>query len=84
MRSACCRARARNHRCCPPTACSIAHDDTWRALLQPTGELDAEGASIFELSAAPHDSGQFSYEIRIYPWHELLTQPLELGLLKRL
>ncbi len=59
-------------------------DDTWRALLTPTGEIDAEGAHVYELNAAPQDSGQYAYEIRIYPWHELLTQPFELGLLKRL
>lgn len=59
-------------------------DDIWRAPLRPTGKADAEGASLYELSAAPHDSGQYSIEIRIYPWHALLTQPFELGLLKRL
>jgi glycogen phosphorylase len=59
-------------------------DDTWRSLLRDTGELDADGSHLFELTAAPQDSGQYAYEIRIYPWHELLIQPLELGLLKRL
>ncbi|HTT06528.1 MAG TPA: hypothetical protein VMF64_14720, partial [Steroidobacteraceae bacterium] len=59
-------------------------DEIWRAPLRPTGKTDAEGASLYELTAAPQDSGQYSIEIRIYPWHELLTQPFELGLLKRL
>jgi glycogen phosphorylase len=59
-------------------------DDTWRSLLRDTGELDADAAHLFELTASPQDSGQYAYEIRIYPWHELLIQPLELGLLKRL
>ena len=63
---------------------SERRDDTWRALLQPTGEIDAEGAHVYQLSAVPQDSGQYAYEIRIYPWHELLAQPFELGLLKRL
>jgi starch phosphorylase len=59
-------------------------DDAWRALLQPTSEVDAAGVSTYELDATPQDCGQFAFEIRIYPWHELLTQPFELGLLKRL
>jgi starch phosphorylase len=59
-------------------------EDVWRMALRATGKIDAEGANLYELSATPHDSGQFAFEIRIYPWHELLTQPFELGLLKRL
>jgi len=58
--------------------------DSWRALLTPTGQSDSDGAVVYELNAAPPSSGQFELEIRIYPWHELLAHPLELGLLKRL
>jgi starch phosphorylase len=58
--------------------------DTWNELLQPTGETDSDGSSVFELSAPPPACGQFALELRMYPWHELLTHPLELGLLKRL
>ena len=59
-------------------------DDAWRALLVPTGETDSDGSTVYELAASPQSSGQFAFEIRIYPWHELLSQPFELGLLKRL
>ncbi|HEX4025511.1 MAG TPA: alpha-glucan family phosphorylase [Steroidobacteraceae bacterium] len=59
-------------------------DDAWRALLHPTDEPDGDGASVYQLDALPQDCGQFAFEIRIYPWHELLTQPFELGLMKRL
>jgi starch phosphorylase len=59
-------------------------DEVWRALMRFSGKTDAEGESLYELTDSPHDSGQYSFEIRIYPWHELLTQPFELGLLKRL
>jgi hypothetical protein len=59
-------------------------DEAWRSILRPTAELDPEGGYIYALQAAAYDSGQYLYEIRIYPWHELLTQPFELGLLKRL
>jgi len=59
-------------------------DDAWRALMRATGQTDAEGATLYELAVSPLDSGQYEIEIRIYPWHELLTQPFELGLLKQL
>jgi starch phosphorylase len=61
-----------------------SYDDAWRALLQPTSEYDGSGSVVFELDVAPQDCGKFEFEVRIYPWHELLTQPFELGLLKRL
>jgi starch phosphorylase len=57
-------------------------DGLWRALLQPTGEKLQDGAAVFVLDAAPPECGQFSTEIRIHPWHELLSHPLELGLMK--
>jgi starch phosphorylase len=59
-------------------------DDAWRALLSPTDRVDGDDATVYELDAGPQDCGQFAFEIRIYPWHELLTQPFELGLMKRL
>ncbi len=62
-----------------------SYDDAWRVVLQPTLEIDASGATIYELDVTPQDCGtSFAFEIRVYPWHELLTQPFELGLLKRL
>jgi starch phosphorylase len=63
---------------------SEGQDDAWRALLRPSGETDGDGAAIYELNAPPPNCGQFAYEIRIYPWHDMLSHPLELGLLKRL
>jgi starch phosphorylase len=59
-------------------------DDCWRVALQSTGELDTDGSHVFELQAPPPASGQFAYEIRVFPTHELLAHPMELGLLKRL
>ena len=37
---------------------------------------------IFALEVEPPDCGQFRTEVRIYPWHELLSHPHELGLMK--
>ncbi|HEY6451917.1 MAG TPA: alpha-glucan family phosphorylase, partial [Steroidobacteraceae bacterium] len=59
-------------------------DEVWRAALRATGEIDSDGATVYELQASPPTSGQFAFEIRICPAHELLAHPLELGLLKRL
>lgn len=60
------------------------HDEAWRVPLHPSGRTDSEGDTVYELESSPQDSGQYAIEIRIYPWHPLLTQPFELGLLKRL
>ena len=59
-------------------------DDSWRTAMRASGEIDADGAMFYELQASPPSSGQFEFEIRVYPAHELLAHPLELGLLKRL
>jgi starch phosphorylase len=54
----------------------------WHAAFKATDELDADGAVIFALDVAPPECGQFRTEVRIYPWHELLSHPYELGLMK--
>jgi hypothetical protein len=59
-------------------------DEVWQAALRATGETDTDGAMVYELQAPPPTSGQFAFEIRIRPTHELLAHPFELGLLKRL
>jgi starch phosphorylase len=61
-----------------------SHDDAWRALLRPNGEIDSDGSTVYELRAAPPNCGQFAFEIRIFPWHDMLAHPLEMGLLRRL
>jgi len=54
----------------------------WQAALTATDEQDADGAVIFALDVEPPECGQFRTEVRIYPWHELLSHPYELGLMK--
>jgi starch phosphorylase len=56
-------------------------DGIWRAAFRPAGE-ESDGAAVFELDVAPKECGQFATEVRIYPWHELLSHPHELGLMK--
>ncbi len=59
-------------------------DGLWSAVFTATGEHEADGAAVFALDAQPTECGQFATEIRIYPWHELLSHPFEMGLMKRL
>jgi len=54
----------------------------WHATLTPTEEHDGEGALVFALDVEPPECGQFRTEVRIYPSHELLSHPFELGLMK--
>jgi starch phosphorylase len=60
----------------------IARAGLWHAALAATGEHDADGAEVFALDVEPQECGQFRTEVRVYPWHELLTHPYELGLMK--
>ena len=46
-----------------------------------TGIADAVGAHIYALELKPELCGSLDYKIRAYPWHELLTHPLEMGLM---
>ena len=69
----------------PPPLSSYAQaarDGLWEAALTATDEHDADGAVIFAFDVEPPECGQFRTEVRIYPWHELLSHPYELGLMK--
>ena len=69
----------------PPPLSSYAQtarDGLWEAALTATDEHDADGAVIFALDVEPPECGQFRTEVRIYPCHELLSHPYELGLMK--
>jgi len=54
----------------------------WSAALRSSGALEADGAVVYELDAIPPACGQFATQIRISPWHELLSHPYEMGLMK--
>jgi starch phosphorylase len=71
----------------PPPLTSFgaaARDGLWSAQLSATDEHEPDGGAVFALEAHTVECGQFATEIRIYPWHELLTHPFEMGLMKRL
>ncbi|MBV8741351.1 MAG: alpha-glucan family phosphorylase [Sinobacteraceae bacterium] len=68
----------------PPLA-SYGHEPPqgiWRTQLRAGTEVQADGAAVFELDTQPQECGQFATEVRIYPWHELLSHSHELGLMK--
>ncbi|MCS6947053.1 MAG: alpha-glucan family phosphorylase [Steroidobacteraceae bacterium] len=54
----------------------------WRAEFAATDEHTPDGARIFALDAPPPGCGQYATEVRVFPRHELLAHPLELGLMK--
>ena len=58
-----------------------ARDGEWRSALSAADE-SANGETVFALDVDPQECGQFATEIRIYPYHELLSHPYELGLMK--
>jgi starch phosphorylase len=71
----------------PPALCSYddaPREGTWNAMLTATGEHEPDGTAVFALDAQPLQCGQFATEIRVFPWHELLSHPYELGFMKRL
>lgn len=45
------------------------------------GIMEATGEHLFALDLAPELCGRLDYKIRVYPWQELLTHPLEMGLM---
>ncbi|MDR2214821.1 MAG: alpha-glucan family phosphorylase, partial [Nevskiaceae bacterium] len=54
----------------------------WRAEFLPTGHNAADGGALYEVAAVPPATGQYRLDVRVYPWHEMLSHPLEMGLLK--
>ena len=36
----------------------------------------------FVLELSPEDCGRLEYRVRLYPQHELLTHPFELGMMR--
>jgi glycogen phosphorylase len=69
----------------PPPLSSFTQtprDGVWSAAFTATDEQDPDGAVVFALDVEPPECGQFQTDVRIYPWHELLSHPYELGLMK--
>jgi starch phosphorylase len=68
-----------------PVLCSFCNgepDGQWRSQFRFTGETTWDGASVYELASVPPGTGQFQADVRVYPWHPLLSHPLEMGLMR--
>lgn len=52
-----------------------------RARFEPVGAVDGGGTYRYRLDFEPEWCGRLSYQIRMYPYHELLTHPFEVGLM---
>jgi starch phosphorylase len=46
------------------------------------GVVTDAGEHRFVLQVTPEMCGKLEYRIRIYPWHELLTHPFEMGMMR--
>ena len=69
----------------PAPLCSFGHgvpEGQWRAEFTPVGGTAADGTVRYEVAAVPPGTGQYQLQVRVYPWHPLLTHPLEMGLMK--
>ena len=71
----------------PAPLCSFGHaqpNGQWRAEFTAAGAVGADGSVTYDVAAVPPGTGQYQLEVRVYPWHPLLTHPLEMGLMKSL
>ncbi|MET0280782.1 MAG: alpha-glucan family phosphorylase [Steroidobacteraceae bacterium] len=69
----------------PSALTSFGHgvpEGQWRAEFTPAATPAADGSHTFQLAAPPPGTGQYQLQVRVYPWHPLLTHPLEMGLMK--
>ncbi len=49
---------------------------------EPQGVADEKGLNLFATELQPEQCGNLEYRIRVYPYHELLTHPFELGMMR--
>jgi hypothetical protein len=65
--------------------CSFGHGPPpghWLARFSVAGPVAADGSAEYVVAAPPPGTGQYALQVRAYPWHPLLTHPLEMGLLR--
>jgi len=67
--------------------CSFGHGTPpghWLSRFSVTGPVNADGTADYRVAATPPGMGQYQLQVRVYPWHPLLSHPLEMGLMKSL
>jgi starch phosphorylase len=47
-----------------------------------TGTMTDTGENVFAADVKPEHCGKLEYHIRAYPYHEMLTHPFELGMMR--
>jgi len=55
---------------------------TTRYSFEFTGKMTDSGESIFALELQPEQCGKLEYRIRAYPFHEFMTHPFEMGMMR--
>jgi starch phosphorylase len=53
-----------------------------RYRFEATGAKTEAGEDIFALEMQPEQCGKLEYHIRAYPFHEMLTHPFEMGMMR--
>jgi starch phosphorylase len=56
--------------------------ETRRYRFEWEGLMTDQGEHRFVLQLTPEMCGKLEYRIRVYPWHELLTHPFEMGMMR--
>ncbi len=55
---------------------------TQRYRFEATGRMTETGETVFALEIQPEKCGKLEYRIRAYPYHEMLTHPFEMGMMR--
>jgi starch phosphorylase len=53
-----------------------------RYCFEPTGAFSDNGERIFSVEVQPEKCGKLEYRFRVYPYHEMLTHPFEMGMMR--
>jgi len=56
--------------------------DSNRYNFEATGTMTELGENIFALEVQPEQCGKLEYFVRVYPFHEMLTHPVEMGMMR--
>ncbi|HEU0234409.1 MAG TPA: alpha-glucan family phosphorylase [Gallionella sp.] len=55
---------------------------SYRYRFEATGTITEAGETVFALEIQPEKCGKLEYRVRAYPYHEMLTHPFEMGMMR--